>query len=519
MPTEATAPARRPRAEPWLWFALTSALYLGAGCWLLSNDLIFPDALSRVANGYYVLFSRDPHLAAIGFVWNPLPSLATLPLLAFSPWIPALAGLGAAGTVVSALCGGGCVALLAVMLRELGVTSAWARGLLTGLFAVQALVVLGAATGASEAMLLLTCFYTALHLLRWLREADTWSLVHVGTGLGLAYLTRYEAAAPAIAVVGLVFVVSVARASAQRWSYGVNDAALAGLPFAAAALGWAVTSKVIVGTWFATFTSQYGNSAQVTSGQTSIESVTGSGLVARTLYLSEQLVHLAPLALPATLAALMVAWVRREPGPLAAVAVFGAVLAFDDLTFLWGSSFGWIRLQMAAIPLGYLALGYLLAAARRRWLTCVLVLALAVTTPLGWLAEANPRLGREETLAREVAAAGQYPMQRAVATDLDDVSPADGSIITDVAYSFPVFLASRHPHSYVITTDRDFQEALADPAAAGVTYALLASPQNSPSDAVELAYPGMFENGAGVATLTAQWQDARGTTWRLYRFA
>ena len=234
MPTEATAPARRPRAEPWLWFALTSALYLGAGCWLLSNDLIFPDALSRVANGYYVLFSRDPHLAAIGFVWNPLPSLATLPLLAFSPWIPALAGLGAAGTVVSALCGGGCVALLAVMLRELGVTSAWARGLLTGLFAVQALVVLGAATGASEAMLLLTCFYTALHLLRWLREADTWSLVHVGTGLGLAYLTRYEAAAPAIAVVGLVFVVSVARASAQRWSYGVNDAALAGLPFAAA---------------------------------------------------------------------------------------------------------------------------------------------------------------------------------------------------------------------------------------------------------------------------------------------
>ena len=52
MPTEATAPARRPRAEPWLWFALTSALYLGAGCWLLSNDLIFPDALSRVANGY-----------------------------------------------------------------------------------------------------------------------------------------------------------------------------------------------------------------------------------------------------------------------------------------------------------------------------------------------------------------------------------------------------------------------------------------------------------------------------------
>lgn len=51
-----------------------------------------------------------------------------------------------------------------------------------------------------------------------------------------------------------------------------------------------------------------------------------------------------------------------------------------------------------------------------------------------------------------------------------------------------------------------------------MTYALLASPQNAPSDAVEQAYPGLFENGGGVATLAGQWQDARGTTWRLYRF-
>jgi hypothetical protein len=27
------------------------------------------DALSRTANAYYVLYSRDPHLAAIGFIW------------------------------------------------------------------------------------------------------------------------------------------------------------------------------------------------------------------------------------------------------------------------------------------------------------------------------------------------------------------------------------------------------------------------------------------------------------------
>lgn len=512
------ATSTRRRGEPWVWFVVCSIVYGGIGWWLLSRDLIFPDAMSRVANAYYVLFSRDPHLAAIGFVWNPLPSLATLPLLVFSPWFPALASLGAAGTIVSALCGGGCVAVMAVMLRDLGVTSAWTRNVLTGLFAIQALVVLSSAVGASEAMLMLTCSYTALFLLRWLQQRDPWFLVHVGTGLGLAYLTRYEAGASAVAVVLLVFVVGVVRAPRQRWAYGVNDAALAGLPFAAAALGWAVTSKVIVGTWFATFTSQYGNSAQVTSGQASIESVTGSGLDHRLLYLAEQLVHVAPLAVPLTLVTLVVALVRRDTAPLAGVAVFGAVLAFDDLTFALGSSFGWIRLQMAAIPLGLLAIGYLIGVARRRWWAVLLVVALAATTPLGWQAEATPRWGREEALAREVAQAGQYAMQRRVAADLDALSPTDGSIITDVAYSFPVFLASSHPHSYVVTTDRDFAAALADPHAAGVTYALLASPQNSPSDAVEQAYPGLFENGGGVATLAGQWQDARGTPWRLYRF-
>ena len=37
------------------------------------------DAWSRITNAYYVLYSRDPHLAAIGFIWNPLPSLMAIP--------------------------------------------------------------------------------------------------------------------------------------------------------------------------------------------------------------------------------------------------------------------------------------------------------------------------------------------------------------------------------------------------------------------------------------------------------
>src|ERR1041385_9278526 len=50
--------------------------YIALGSYLaLVLHAYHGDAYSRVANAYYVLYSRDPHLAAIGFVWMPLPSL------------------------------------------------------------------------------------------------------------------------------------------------------------------------------------------------------------------------------------------------------------------------------------------------------------------------------------------------------------------------------------------------------------------------------------------------------------
>jgi hypothetical protein len=62
------------------------------------------DALSRVANAYYVLFSH-PHLGALGMVWNPLPSLLELPIVALHPWFPAVVTRGLAGSAITAVLG------------------------------------------------------------------------------------------------------------------------------------------------------------------------------------------------------------------------------------------------------------------------------------------------------------------------------------------------------------------------------------------------------------------------------
>ena len=47
----------------------------------------------------------------------------------------------------------------------------------------------------------------------------------------------------------------------------------------------------------------------------------------------------------------------------------------------------------------------------------------------------------------------------------------------------------------------------------------MTDPQRSPADAIAARFPGIHENGAGVANLERQWVDGRGVAWRLYAFA
>lgn len=514
-------------SDDWIVAILALLLYLGVGAWLTSQNIIFPDSMSRVANGYYVVFSRDPHLAAIGFVWNPLPSLAVIPLLLLSPLIPVLASKAFAGVIVSAICG----AVAMVFARRLLALFGVGRGagmVLTGILAIQPLILLSAATGASESMLLAIALYTTLHLTRWLRKDDPWHLAHAGFGLGLAYLVRYEAVAAALATVLIVFGVSLWRSRGGRRAKTIFllDCFLVGGPFAASFGAWALASRLVAGSWFETYTSLYGNTAQVTSAREAIDNVTGGNLEGILAYLAAQLFAVAPFALLFVIIAMVVAALRRDAGVLGSAAVLGGILAFDEWAFMSGSSFGWLRFQLMAIPWGMLMAGYILAALRggeerlafRKVTAWTVLIATLAPLPLAWWASLDSRLAREENLALSVAQGGQYVMQDQAAAYLDSLNLPEGSVITDVAYSFPIVLASRKPKQFVITPDRDFKEKLSNPVKGRVRYALVTDPAFSTADAVALRFPGIYEDGSGVATLEREWRDSRGVAWRLYAF-
>src|SRR5438105_3510256 len=160
-----------------LFFWLPLLVYLVAGFGLvIGAHNIVGDAWSRVGNAFYVLFSRDPHLAAIGFVWNPLPSVLMMPLLLLRPVFPQLVEMGFAANVVSAICMAAAVWQLHGTVADLGLRRPL-RVAFTALFAAHPMVVLYAANGMSEAPFLLFLITTIRQLGRWLRSPDTVPLI------------------------------------------------------------------------------------------------------------------------------------------------------------------------------------------------------------------------------------------------------------------------------------------------------------------------------------------------------
>ncbi|WP_435084239.1 ArnT family glycosyltransferase [Gordonia hongkongensis] len=367
MQPPATGGRRRLTRTQW-WgvslFAGLAAGYLAVGAYLyLVAGYINPDASSRVGNAGFTIWSRDPHLGAIGFVWNPLPSLIEIPLVELSShwplnlW-PELRRVGFAGAVMSALFMAGAGWQVRRIALDYG-AGRLLRWIAVAAFALNPMIILYAGMGMSEAPFLFFLLWTCRRILLWVNRSRVFDLVIAGVALGLAYLTRYEALPAAAGVAVGVFVVSTRRHRPEGVSgragwragagFGVHDATIVAMPTAFAFVVWAGLGWLLDGNAFSQFSSQYGNSAQVAAaGIVSAEDV-GAGPLAEVIVAN--LLGMQPLlfaVLP------VVAWIavrlRRVDAAVPAV-VFGSVLLFQMSAVILGSTFGWFRFYLASTPL------------------------------------------------------------------------------------------------------------------------------------------------------------------------
>jgi hypothetical protein len=264
-------------------------------------------------------------------------------------------------------------------------------------------------------------------------------------------------------------------------------------------------------------------------------------------------VRLTALSVATPIALLAAAWVlvaRRDWRVLAVGAVIGPMLGFMVLIYVLHVVAPWLRYFILVIPLAILLVGLAIAppvnpsmppaqpgTARRRTArlamalsTTLLLAVVVVSVPVSAAGMLEGRIAVEE--ARDVgallrpnassadrpgAALRTFAGEKAVADYVDTMELPRGSVLVDVFSGFAIVTQSRHAERYVITTDRDFERALADPVAFGVKYLLVpAAGGNAGLDAVNRAYPSIATQDT-FATPVATF-PALGTSsaWTLY---
>ncbi|TQF69227.1 glycosyltransferase family 39 protein [Rhodococcus spelaei] len=539
-------------------FALALVVYLVLGFVLaLRYHFLMGDALSRVQSAQGALFSRDPHLAEIGFIFTPLTSLVELPLVALSPWIPELTRYGLAGVIMSAMFMAAAVAQIWGIAADRG-TPRWQQVAVTALFAVNPMILFYGATGMSEAPFIFLMCWATRRLIRWTSTDDVHDLISVGVALGLGYLTRYDAAVAIAAAAVFVAVVTRRRAthadpsSARSHSRrsALLDAVIVVAPGALSVSVWAATSWLLTGQLFAQFESGYGN-AQILaqSGGPTESGLPALGFSAASILV---LAPAMPLLVPAV-AALAIR--RRDVEVLVPTLLFGSVLAFQAYSYVTGVTFPFLRFYICVIPLvAVYALqfspvrGTLQSRrpgaysaprderqSRMPVVALVAVLALAVSIPVTVVAMGNRHLSVQQYALGVLFGAGEndpveqakqraivdtFATERQIADYLDAMNLPEGSVLMDTVYGFSIVAASKNPKQFVVPSDKDFVGALNDPAGHGVRY-IMAIPTEGrgASDAVNRRYPTIFDNGGTVASLDLEIPNtgADQPTWRMYR--
>lgn len=538
-----------------LAFSIPFVGYLAVGYWLeVHNGFILGDALARVSASQSVLFSREPHLAAIGFIFTPLTAMVQLPIIAASPFAPVFAERALSATVMSAIFMAGAVVQVLSMGIDRGLPR-WYSVAIASLFAVHPMIIFYGANGMSEAPFVFFMTWAVRRLILWMVDDDVHHLIVAGgIAMGLAYLTRYDALA-CIATAGTVVAVTTYLRATKppRRRRAVLDLIIMSGPGVIAFLGWAIASWLITGEAFAQFTSEYGNKAILEQSGAARPGVFGGLGFAITCILL-----LAPALIPIGAWAGFTRWRRPKMSMLIPpVAIFGAALAFQSVTYALGGTFAFLRFYIIAIPfaatLALLAVpdgtflapirpgryapppstvpstrtrsGYVPVAAM--FAVCALVAGWGMSQPhyapqeyaLETIVDhdensVSPKRASEDRIART------FSTERAIAHYLDNLELPDSSVIADTVYGFAIVAASRHPKMFVLPSDPDFVRILNDPSNRGAKYLLAVPPTGrGKSDTLNKRYPTLYDNGADVATLELEApNDGDGQpNWRIYR--
>ncbi|HBE78323.1 MAG TPA: hypothetical protein DDW65_11160 [Firmicutes bacterium] len=176
----------------WVLFGLIfiSEIIAGYYVWHIKG-FVFGDGISRVANAFYVLYIQPPHLAAIGMVWNPLPSFMELPLLLLWPIYKPIASSGLAGVIMTSAFAAASGVIIYRYTVKFG-SSHFVGIALALLYCFNPFMFIFGFSGLSESPFNFILLWLIFNYTEWLESEEPSNIVQMAIALGLGFLIRYE---------------------------------------------------------------------------------------------------------------------------------------------------------------------------------------------------------------------------------------------------------------------------------------------------------------------------------------
>jgi len=528
------------RREDLLICGASFAVFLVAALFFFYGlDVFNRDALSRSVDAHNVLFSRDPHLGAIGLVWPPIPTAMRIALL------PLTAPLGLAeftGPLTSVVAAAGCVVLLNRILVRCSLPgptrAAWIAASMANPVVLYHMV-----NGTAEAAFTF-CFLAVILASMQLNTHPERAVLGMGLAGGLALWVRYEAVAiMGMAVVGFFFIAYAYRRQPAWRNVSRLESLLVALAFPSIFLGGLWLSFNYTGEGDVLFF--YRGPFSINAAPDVAKNAADHALryayhspIGTLQYLAERTVQVSFLFPLAVAAVVAVSLKRRELDGTVLALLAVSTLVLQAYQTYSGTIAPWLRYWvylpiLTPILLGWLAKQYprsLRPQGAAVWGRMALIPALfLLANGLTYLAMGHEDVGPDEQLivsriagdeerVRDLRTTSNFPDRDVVPQITAALDEFEGTILLDIQEASVLLLEFDETDRFIINTDRNFDEVLEQPLGQA-EWILLPDPAAKGAelsrDAIYTQYPTLYE-GAAWLELAREF-DGQLVDWRLYR--
>ena len=487
-------------------FVLAVSLFVGYEL-VFRYQVVYGDAMSRALSGLYTVFRPHFHLAAIGFLWNPLPSLLAIPFALLRGFWPPLMQLGFAANIISA----GFAAVGVFHLNRLAWRfglGRWTRIAVCLLYVVNPMMLLYGGNGMTDGMECAILIACVDQMLSYLMDDNLMGIVKAGTWLAAAFMVRHETV-PIGAAFALGILLTVYRRD-RDWQKAIGISIAFLFPVFTAGITWIFLNWMIMHNPLYFADSHYSNAAQLSSGIYNTAAVVADrhNLTATVLNVWGFMRLFWPF--PIAFAAAALSWFfQRSKSPVLPIALGSLGAPALQALLLYGHrSADWARFFIYYIPFGFMLFAFslsLVKATARKWLALGAVVVLLSADYGTWQTLHSPVWGHGDhgvvshieygtPLNRGQNAMYKIIDGRSVAAYINTHSNL--RVLMSSFVSFSIIPLITNPGQIVFTNDADFKAVLLNPR--GRVNAILAAPINGftqASDAITRTYPALWSGG------------------------